>query len=81
MKIIIAGDFAPMNRVKKLIEEKKYSDVFSQVKEYTNKIDYSIVNFESPVVFKEAKPISKTGPNLNVPKMQWKQLNMQDLIV
>jgi len=68
MNIIIAGDFCPRRRVEKLIEEKRYEDVFSQVKEITDKADYSILNFEAPVVINDAKPIEKTGPNLKCTK-------------
>lgn len=68
MNIIIAGDFCPRRRVEKLIAEKNYQDVFSQVKEITDKADYSILNFEAPVVFNDAKPIEKTGPNLKCSK-------------
>ncbi|MFV0501432.1 MAG: CapA family protein [Bacteroidales bacterium] len=68
MNIIIAGDFCPRRRVEKLIEEKGYEDVFSQVKEITDKADYSILNFEAPVVINDAKPIEKTGPNLKCSK-------------
>lgn len=68
MNIIIAGDFCPRRRVAKLIEEKRYEDVFSQVKKITDKADYSILNFEAPVVINDAKPIEKTGPNLKCTK-------------
>lgn len=68
MNIIIAGDFCPRRRVEKLIEEKRYKDIFSQVKEITDKADYSILNFEAPVVINDAKPIEKTGPNLKCTK-------------
>mgnify|MGYP000887668262 CR=1 FL=1 len=68
MNLIIAGDFCPRSRVAKLIEEKRYEDVFSQVKEITDKADYSILNFEAPVVINNAKPIEKTGPNLKCTK-------------
>lgn len=64
MNIIIAGDFCPRRRIVKLIENKQYESIFTQVKELTDKVDYSIVNFESPVVINEAAPIKKTGPNL-----------------
>jgi poly-gamma-glutamate synthesis protein (capsule biosynthesis protein) len=62
--ILICGDFAPCNRVAKLIAEEKYDEIFSQVLPYTNKADYSILNLEAPVVLQQAKPIEKNGPNL-----------------
>lgn len=64
MKILIAADFAPRNRVNSLIENKKYYQIFSEVKSLTTKTDYSLVNLEAPIVYREANPISKTGPNL-----------------
>jgi len=68
VNIIIAGDFCPRRRVEKLIEGKRYDDIFSQVKDITDKADYSILNFEAPVVINDAKPIEKTGPNLKCTK-------------
>lgn len=63
MKILVAGDFVPRFRVKQMIETGDYS-FFNEVVEYTEKADYSIINFESPVVNGEGSPIKKTGPNL-----------------
>jgi len=65
MKILIAGDFCPQNRVASLIEQKKFEDVLSGVKEITAQADYSIVNFECPVTCGNESPISKQGPNLH----------------
>ena len=59
MKILIAGDFCPQNRVANLIEVKKYSKVFSDVLTYTSRADLSIVNLEAPMVEHEAKGIEK----------------------
>lgn len=64
MKILIAGDFCPQNRVAKLIEEEKYHEVFGEVLPYTKQADLSIVNLEAPVVEHEAKGIDKCGPCL-----------------
>ena len=63
MKILIAGDFVPQNRTANQIESGDYSCI-DAVKPLTTQCDYSIVNFESPVVDGTAEPISKTGPNL-----------------
>ncbi len=63
-RILIAGDFVPYYRIKQQIEDGKFSEVFGSTQSYTGKADYSIVNFESPVVNRNAFPISKTGPNL-----------------
>ena len=65
MKVLIAGDFAPRARLAKQIEEKKYSEVFSDdIREIIKSADFSFVNFESPIVEDGYKPIPKCGPNL-----------------
>ena len=64
MNILVAGDFCPQNRVADLFNNKDYASVLSEVKEVVAKSDYSIVNFECPVVKGDAKPIVKCGPNL-----------------
>lgn len=63
MKILIAGDFVPMQRTAEKIEQGDYS-CLDEIKPIVQSADYSIVNFESPVVMHESKPIAKTGPNL-----------------
>lgn len=72
MKIIIAGDYVPQYRVLRLIQEKKYEEVFASVKDLTSTVDYSIVNLECPYVPNDdTEPIIKTGPNLKceIPEM------------
>ena len=65
MEVLIAGDFVPSNRVETLIDKGNYTEVLSNVRTFTDKVDYSIVNLEAPVVDSiDAKPILKTGPNL-----------------
>lgn len=65
MNILITGDFCPRDRVANLIEEEKYSEVFGEVKPYTQDVDLAIVNLEVPIVESPtAKPIEKCGPNL-----------------
>lgn len=65
MKILIAGDFCPRQRVVGLIDSQKYDTLFGGVKQLTESADYSIVNLECPVVFSSsAEPILKKGPNL-----------------
>lgn len=66
MKILIAGDFAPRARLAKQIENKRYSEVFSEdIRDIIKSADFSFVNFESPVVEDGYKPIPKCGPNLH----------------
>lgn len=64
MKIIIAGDFCPQERVADLIEAEKYSTIFSEIRSITDQADYSILNLEAPIVSSFANPIEKLGPNL-----------------
>lgn len=63
MKILVAGDFVPNARIKQMTENGDFH-YFDEVKAITANADYSIVNFESPIVVGEAQPITKTGPNL-----------------
>lgn len=67
MRLLVCGDFVPRFRVAEQIETGNYS-FFDEVKSYTKESDYSIVNFESPIVNGEATPIIKTGPNLKCHK-------------
>lgn len=65
MKILIAGDFVPQDRVVSLFSQGKFGTVFDEVKQYTDEADYSIVNLEAPIVVSDnCEPISKIGPNL-----------------
>lgn len=64
MKIIIAGDFCPHNRVAKLIENSDFQTVFGKTKDVLSEADWSIVNLECPVCWGGEKPIAKQGPNL-----------------
>lgn len=69
MNILIAGDFAPRARLAKQIENKKFSEVFSgKIREIIKSADFSFVNFESPIVETDYKPIPKCGPNLRCTK-------------
>lgn len=64
MKILIAGDFCPRDRVAELFERQDYASVLEETRSLINGVDYSIVNFECPVVEKNGTPIKKAGPNL-----------------
>lgn len=65
MNILIAGDFAPMARLAKLMEGKLFSEVFPKdLCDVIKSSDYSFVNFESPIAEDRYKPIPKCGPNL-----------------
>ena len=64
MKILIAGDFCPRDRVVTAFQKEDYASVLKDVRELTVGTDYSIVNLECPVVTGAAKPIEKLGGNL-----------------
>lgn len=65
MKIVIAGDFCPHNRVERLINDKKYSDIVSEeVREIFINSDISIVNLECPVIDGNYPTIDKVGPSI-----------------
>ena len=65
MRIIVAGDFVPRNRVAKYIEENKGDVIFRNLVPEINDADYAIVNFECPVVNSPTeKSIDKFGPTL-----------------
>ena len=64
MRILIAGDFCPRDRVAALIEKEDYASVLGEVKDIVSQADYAIVNFECPVTNGGEKPITKVGPNL-----------------
>jgi len=64
MKILIAGDFCPQNRVSFLFEKEDFASVLSNVKYIIEQTDYSIVNFECPITNGGEKPIEKQGPHL-----------------
>lgn len=64
MRILIAGDYSPRDRISRLIAEDNAGSVFEQVKPVIDSADYSIVNFETTVIDNKCKPIFKYGPNL-----------------
>lgn len=64
MKILIAGDYCPKDRVASIIESGEYDSVFIDIQSVVGQSDYSIINFECPVVEHNATPIAKCGPHL-----------------
>lgn len=69
MNIIIAGDFAPKDRLLKQVHLGKYSDIFpDELVRIVRSADYSIVNLECPIVDSTFSKITKCGPNLGCSK-------------
>lgn len=64
MNILIAGDFCPQSRVKGLLDESRYVEVLGEVRNITERADFSILNLECPVTVGGELPIEKKGPNL-----------------
>lgn len=64
MKIIIAGDFCPSERVITLLEQGNYNAVFGNVSPLIHESSYSIINLECPIVNGNGTPIEKYGPCL-----------------
>lgn len=66
MNILVAGDFCQKYRVDEAVRSKRFGEIFDKVKPIIESVDYSIVNFEFPIVLdsKIARPIKKCGPNL-----------------
>ena len=64
MKIVVAGDFCPQNRVAQWIDKGDFASVLGDTKAIVERADYSIVNFECSVCKGGERPIIKQGPNL-----------------
>lgn len=64
MKLLIAGDFVPRNRLAPLVANENFEAIFGDIRKLVMSVDYSVVNFESPVVEDGDTPIDKCGPNL-----------------
>lgn len=45
INILVTGDYSPQYRVSDLIDRNDYEPIFGEVRELTDKMDYSIVNF------------------------------------
>ncbi|UFK97101.1 CapA family protein [Kaistella faecalis] len=61
IKILISGDFCPIGRTGRLLNEGAFSSVFNGFEKLVATVDYAIVNLECPVTLSDRK-IEKTGP-------------------
>lgn len=76
MKLIIAGDFCPYNRVQNLLEENKFEEIISkEVVDLFFKMDYNIVNLECPVIESTNSNIDKVGPSIKTTSKAFNFLN------
>ncbi len=64
MRILVAGDFCPKDRVVDIIDKQEASYIFESIVDYTKDCDYSIVNLECPTFDADLSPIKKCGPCL-----------------
>ncbi len=65
VKVLIAGDYCPKDRVAKQIEDGNFHYVLGEVKPIAEDADFAIVNFETTVFVEGEKPIKKCGPNIS----------------
>lgn len=65
VNIIFAGDLVPYDRTTTLFFEKKTEFLFGDVIPIIKNADYSVVNYEAPVVIAKGNPIKKSGPHLS----------------
>ena len=64
MKVLVAGDLCPHGRNILMIEENRYKEIWNKVPNIVVNHNYSILNFECPIVEHTANPIEKCGPSL-----------------
>lgn len=64
MKILVAGDYVPIGRFDRCLYDGSYD--CGAIKSITEKVDYSILNFEAPIVNDFTTGIRKSGPHLKV---------------
>ena len=64
MRVLIAGDFCPRDRVSDFFERGDFESVLGSVKPFVSRADYAIVNLECPIATKAERPIVKQGPSL-----------------
>lgn len=67
INIIVSGDVVPSERTDSLFKEKMTKCLFGEVIPVLQEADYSVVNYEAPVVIDKGAPIKKSGPHLSSP--------------
>lgn len=63
MNILITGDFCPINRIEKLIDNENYGLIYNDFLSLIKDSDIAITNLECPLLDNGNK-IEKTGPNI-----------------
>lgn len=64
MKIFIVGDYSPRGRVAAEFDKGNFEGVLGEIKPFTERNDFSIINFESCIIRNSDKAIPKCGPAL-----------------
>lgn len=64
MKILIAGDYCPKDRLSSIYGSDSYINTINSIKNIVGSADYSIVNLECPIPNAPCKAIDKNGPCL-----------------
>ncbi len=63
MRILIAGDYAPKDRIEKLVKQGDFS-FFDEVIAITSLYDFSILNLEAPIAGDKCSHIKKMDQHL-----------------
>jgi hypothetical protein len=66
LKILITGDFCPVNRIELLSIQRNHKSIFNDFLPLVQNSDIAVTNLEAPL-YNGLSPISKTGPVLKVP--------------
>jgi poly-gamma-glutamate capsule biosynthesis protein CapA/YwtB (metallophosphatase superfamily) len=66
-KILITGDFCPINRIQGLIERGEYAKIYNDFLPFLRGADIAITNLECPLTMEREK-LKKAGPNLKAPE-------------
>ncbi len=61
ISILVAGDLVPSERTVPLFEARKTEYLFGDVLSTIQESDFSVVNFEAPIVLDKPTPIRKSG--------------------
>lgn len=79
MRVLVAGDYCPQNRIAALLEEGDYETVLGEVKPIIDSVDYSIVNMECPIAYgKEKSPLDRLSLSCKIDglrALQWAGFN------
>jgi hypothetical protein len=63
VRIVVTGDFCPLNRHENLILENRHDQIFNDFLAHLKNNDLNITNLECPLVSLKS-PIAKAGPNI-----------------